>query len=342
LVQRLLQPGEIEALDHTAIPRLLLPQPASLFSARALRLQELAAGKVPGIPVQAGLQGYLLLMAALARAQHAVAASLLPIGVKLPDAQEMQTAQQHNMPPLPVTGPRPANWRPIFDALLKQLADDREAPPQLTAALATLNQKTDAELEGYADAVLGEFAEGADPLAAPFIAAALQVTWSVMAAQLDPAWAQPLVTGTRCPVCGSHPVASVIRIGGQSQGYRYLHCGVCESEWHMVRVKCTSCESNGKIAYQGLTSADDDQEAATLAAAKESTSINKANDPTKVARAETCDDCHTYRKIFNQEHDYNVEPIADDLASLPLDILVAEAGYMRASGNPLLWLKEEQ
>ncbi|MFA9218515.1 MAG: formate dehydrogenase accessory protein FdhE, partial [Sphingomonadaceae bacterium] len=76
-------------------------------------------------------------------------------------------------------------------------------------------------------------------------------------------------------------------------------------------------------------------------AAKDDKLPNKANDPKKVARAETCDDCHTYRKIFNQEHDYNVEPLADDLASLMLDVLVTEAGYARASGNPLLWFKAE-
>ena len=29
--------------------------------------------------------------------------------------------------------------------------------------------------------------------------------------------------------------------------------------------------------------------------------------------------------------------MADDLASLALDLLVSEAGYHRASGNPLLW-----
>ena len=145
-----------------------------------------------------------------------------------------------------------------------------------------------------------------------------------------------LETGALCPVCGSHPVASVIRIGGQSQGYRYLHCGICESEWHMVRVKCSTCEQNGKIAYQGL----DANDAAPFdpVTAKDDKLANKANDPKKVARAETCDDCHTYRKVFNQEHDYNVEPLADDLASLMLDLLVGEAGYQRASGNPLLWL----
>jgi FdhE protein len=36
LVQRLLEPGEIEALDHTAIPRLLLPE-AAACSLRAPR-----------------------------------------------------------------------------------------------------------------------------------------------------------------------------------------------------------------------------------------------------------------------------------------------------------------
>jgi FdhE protein len=107
-----------------------------------------------------------------------------------------------------------------------------------------------------------------------------------------------------------------------------------------VRVKCSCCEGNGKIAYQGLIKGDADPVAANQAAASEGKTLSKANDPTKVARAETCDDCHTYRKIFNQEHDFHVEPMADDLASMLLDVLVSEAGYARASGNPLLWLKD--
>jgi len=126
----------------------------------------------------------------------------------------------------------------------------------------------------------------------------------------------------------------VIRIGGQSQGYRYLQCSLCASEWHMVRVKCSCCEQNGKIAYQGLGAA----EASDAAGVEAVPPVNKANDPSRFARAETCDDCHCYRKIFNQEHDYDVEPLADDLASLTLDVLVCEAGYARASVNPLLWL----
>ncbi|QGZ42599.1 FdhE protein [Pseudoduganella flava] len=338
MVQRLLEPGEIEALDHTAIPRLLLPQPGSLYTARAERLRQLAANNIKGIPVDEALASYVKLMAELVQAQADVVKTLLPAGIPLPPDDEMKVAHEHNMPVLPATGKRPAEWRAVFAAILDKLDAQAADQPQLTNALVALRALTDAQLEGAADAVLGDFAEGIDPLHAPFVAAALQVTWSVMAAQLDERWAQPLMTGTLCPVCGSHPVASVIRIGGQSQGYRYLHCAVCASEWHMVRVKCSCCESNAKIAYQGLTPADADPVAENVAAAKEGKTLNKANDPTRVARAETCDECHTYRKIFNQEHDYNVDPLADDLASLVLDVLVSELGYARASGNPLLRL----
>jgi len=215
LVQRLLEPGEIESLDHTAIPRLLLPRPGELYMARAERLRQLAANTIKGIPVDEALASYVKVMAELVQAQADVVKTLLPAGVPLPPADAMQVAYEHNMPPLPVTGQRPAEWRAIFLAILERLAQKTADQPQLVAALGALRQLGDAQLEGAADAVLGEFAEGIEPAQAPFVAAALQVTWSVMAAQLDERWARPLVTGTLCPVCGSHPVASVIRIGGQ-------------------------------------------------------------------------------------------------------------------------------
>ena len=90
MVQRILQPGEIEGLDHNAIPRLLLPQPDSLFTARALRLRELAQGNIKGIPVDAGMQGYLVLMAALADAQAAVVSKLAPGAVPVADADALR------------------------------------------------------------------------------------------------------------------------------------------------------------------------------------------------------------------------------------------------------------
>jgi FdhE protein len=57
----------------------------------------------------------------------------------------------------------------------------------------------------------------------------------------------------------------------------------------------------------------------------------------EAVKAESCDECQTYRKIGYQEKDYEFEPLADDLASLTLDLLMNEAGYQRSSPNPLLW-----
>ncbi len=36
-----------------------------------------------------------------------------------------------------------------------------------------------------------------------------------------------------------------------------------------------------------------------------------------------------------------VEPVADDLVGLALELLMSEAGYHRASGNPLLWQRPD-
>ena len=58
-------------------------------------------------------------------------------------------------------------------------------------------------------------------------------------------------------------------------------------------------------------------------------------------RAETCEQCHGHRKILYQEKDPGVEPVADDLASLNLDLLLGRSGYHRVSGNPLLWQPHE-
>jgi FdhE protein len=53
-------------------------------------------------------------------------------------------------------------------------------------------------------------------------------------------------------------------------------------------------------------------------------------------RAETCDVCHSYLKIAYQEKDPHVDPVADDLATLSLDILADESGYARSGPNLLL------
>lgn len=334
MVQRILERGEIESLNHTSLPRLRLPEAGGVFGPRAARLRDLAAGKVAGIPVNPALSGYLSLMAQVVAAQAETLAGLSAAGIDMPDQAALALAQQHAMPPLAAFAPRSPAWRSILAELLDKLDAAAGTQMELATVIAGLRAMAADELEGLADAVIAQRLDGVNAAQAPLIAAALQVLWTCRASRLLPQQIPVLQTGTLCPVCGSPPVASVIRIGGQSQGYRYLQCSLCASEWHMVRVKCSCCEQNGKIAYQGLGAAEPSDARGIEAVPP----VNKANDPSRFARAETCDDCHSYRKIFNQEHDYDVEPLADDLASLTLDVLVCEAGYARASVNPLLWL----
>ena len=57
-------------------------------------------------------------------------------------------------------------------------------------------------------------------------------------------------------------------------------------------------------------------------------------------QAETCDDCGHYLKIMHTDRDPFVEPVADDLASLTLDLLVSETGYQRHGVNLMLLFGE--
>ena len=149
--------------------------------------------------------------------------------------------------------------------------------------------------------------------AAPFLVAALQVYWVDLASRLPVDASDHLAVPGVCPMCGTLPIASVVRADQRSQGYRYLHCALCATEWHMVRVTCSHCLATKGIDYQSIEGGPE------------------------AIRAECCDNCRTYRKILYQEKDSRVEALADDLASLALDLLLSEAGYHRVSGNPLMW-----
>ncbi|MDF3838686.1 formate dehydrogenase accessory protein FdhE [Cupriavidus basilensis] len=314
MVQRILQPHEIESLDHVALARLRLPLRTETFLARAQRLRQLAGGHPIG--------AYLELMATLAETQHDIAQSL---AVPPPDQDAIRLAQAHRMPPLAAAGGQgqPA-WRAALAALLNRLERQDGLPEAVAATLARLAALPPQTLEAQAQALLAGRAAEADCAIAPFLMAALQVSWTSQASQLAERDVPDLDVPGVCPVCGTLPVASIVRIGGRYQGLRYLHCALCASEWHMVRVKCTHCESTEGIGYhivEGVEGAGANQQDASNCAVK----------------AESCDHCHTYRKICYMEKDPLVEPVADDLASLALDLLMGEAGYARSSGNPMLW-----
>jgi FdhE protein len=317
VVQRILEAGEIESIDHTAIPRLRMPERGTVFAARASRLRELADNNPIG--------GYLRLMAALADAQQT---TLSNFAAAPPSAELIASAQQHSMPLIPaLSGARDAAWRDVLLRLLDAIEAAGSLTPPLAELIAKLRLLDAEQLDAQADAIFAQRFAEVDTASAPFIVAALQVVWTDLASKIDKREVAYIDTPGLCPVCGSHPVGSLVRVGGVYDGYRYLQCGLCASEWHMVRAKCTNCDSTKGIAYHAIgdANADESQEARDAEA-------NKA--PLK---AESCDECRTYRKIGYQSKAYDFEPFADDLASLTLDLLMGEEGYRRASPHPWLW-----
>lgn len=179
-----------------------------------------------------------------------------------------------------------------------------------------------------------------DTSAAPLLAAALQVYWTHMAAQLHTrptAAGAPSALGriddaTVCPCCGSQPTASIVRNDPERSGQRYLHCALCATQWHMVRIKCSHCESTKGIAYHSLERAQQ--------TGAHADSVDDAQRAQAVVQVETCDVCHHYLKIVHAERDPHVEAVADDVASITLDMLIGEAGYQPQGVNFFMPLAE--
>ncbi|HEX7971670.1 MAG TPA: formate dehydrogenase accessory protein FdhE [Thiobacillus sp.] len=292
----LLQPGQIEAAAG-AIPELRLP-PADLFLMRARRLEQLAERHTLG--------NYLRFAARLARAQQ----DSLDAGpaAALPAPERLAQCREYGMPPLAPAGlERPPAWRDTARHLARTLQPTLPAAGQ--AALQAILQGSDTWLGEQAVRLLDGNTLHLDAAVAPVIGAALQVHWTHLARQLDPAWVARPEHPNLCPVCGSHPVSSAVRIGGAENGLRYLHCTLCNTEWHVVRAKCSNCDNTRDIAYYHLEGGD------------------------TVVQAESCPECKTYLKVMSQDRNPMADPVADDLASLTLDLLMDETGYVRSGIN---------
>ncbi len=283
------------------IPPLLFPRLKNLYSRRAARLRDLAA-KNP-------LGDYLRFAAVIAQAQEIVLYDH-PLQMNL-DARLVQSNQAAK-PPLDIhTLPRDTHWHRLLHSLIAELKPEMSG--QALAVLENLEKASATELETMASALFaGEYAQVSSDKA-PFIWAALSIYWAQMAA-LIPGKAQAEMGNQRqfCPVCNSMPVASMVHMGSH-EGARYLHCNLCESEWYVVRSKCTNCEQSRDLHYWSL-----DSEHAAV-------------------KAESCGDCGSYLKMLYQEKNPAMEPVADDLASLVLDARMEQEGFARSSLNPFMF-----
>ncbi|MFT0520663.1 formate dehydrogenase accessory protein FdhE [Pseudomonas faucium] len=300
----ILEPGQIEA--SAVMPPFLHLPPANLFTLRAERLAQLAEGNA--------LVRYLKLVARLCHVQQQLVDN--PPGA-LPVAEERQRlCISHGLPPLAADSlVREGPWLAWLQALLAHFDDETSGP--LGDALHLLRGSDDNQRKGWGIALLAGQYDAVPAELVPFIGAALQAAWSSWLLALPAPELKPGDSLAQCPACGSPAMAGVVRNRGKHNGLRYLACSLCACEWHVVRVKCVYCESSKDLCY---TSLEDDRHA-----------------PGKAPlRAECCPACNSYLKQNYLENDAAAEPLADDLASLALDIRLDEEGFHRLAPNLML------
>lgn len=278
-----------------------LPEPTLLFKNRADRLRLLATTHHLG--------SYLRFLADLANVQHSIQDGLAAPDV--PGQDVCERAREFGMPPLDRSR---FVIEPVFETTLDRLFDGATSIAMPDNARAALLAVKDADVPVRDEMVRNVLADSIpiETLASHvYVAAALQVHFSRVASKLDAERLVPVGDGV-CPVCGGPPVASVVVGWQNAANTRFCACSLCQTWWHFVRIRCTACGTTKGIGYKEVEGAGSN------------------------VQAETCEECHSYAKILYQTKELGLEPVADDVATLGLDILVKEAGYRRSAFNPFL------
>jgi FdhE protein len=281
---------------------MILPDPAKRFAATARRLETVATGHP--------MQEWLRFMAQLAKAQHETAMGLPPPAAPDPSAVEA-AVRTRTAPLLTERHDGESAWQRALLGMLKHF-DVPALPDPARAVIADLERHDPGALDVLAEAFLRGVLEAPQIGRALYIAAALQVHFTSLAATLAAGSLRLLPQRGLCPCCGSTPVTGVVTASGRTPGSRYLYCSLCSTAWNHVRAVCITCGESGTLS---LKSIEGDNGA---------------------VRAETCRACRTYAKLLYEAKDTQVDPFADDLATLALDVLVGEAGWSRHAPNPLL------
>jgi FdhE protein len=295
------QPDPTLIGEVSAPPFVRLPNPTELFVERALRLRALAARSEIG--------PYLRFLSDLTELQYRIQDGLPE--PDMPDGEALRRAHSHAMPALDRAGfTCDAALRETLAVLFDGAADIRK-PPAASEALARASRADATARDIMLRAVLDD-AIPAETLAEHvYVAAALQVHFARLAARLDADALVPVGDGV-CPSCGSPPVSTMVVGWRGAHGSRFCACPLCGTLWHYVRIKCVLCGSTKGIGYQEVEGGDG------------------------TVKAETCDNCHGYVKVLYQTKDPHLEPVADDVASLGLDLLMSRGDYRRGALNPFL------
>jgi FdhE protein len=283
-------------------PFAVLPDPVSIFLNRSKRFAALAP--------KHELQPYLEFLARLTRVQHDIQEGLSP--ASLPPFDRIGQALEHGMPPLSRTLTEPDDlMQQTVERLLERLEGGGPLAEATSKAVGALRAVPPAQRRAMIAATLKDASPRDDIAQRTLLLAGLQAHFTRMAALLGADDLKPIADGV-CPTCGSAPVSSMVVGWPKAHNTRFCTCSLCGTMWNVVRVKCVLCSSTEGISYKVIEGKPDS------------------------IKAETCDKCHRYVKILYQVSDPVLEAVADDVASVGLDMLLTGETWTRGGQNLFL------
>jgi len=112
---------------------------------------------------------------------------------------------------------------------------------------------------------------------------------------------------SNCPICGSSPILGEL----DSEGSQWVHCSLCWHRWQVARVGCFFC-GNGDSESLRYVYSDDEPE----------------------YRVNLCGECKRYIKVVDtRKMNRGFYPPLEQVASLHLDMIAAEKGYVNIIGD---------
>lgn len=301
---KIIQPGEIQSLPDDETPLLVLPVAKDVFKERAARLAHLSDSSP--------LKDWLFFCSQLASAQSE---AVDQITSEVLDENVVKESLRHGVPPTSVTTWKAgSDWDEASEIFIKKLSE-KELLPAVRASLDSFSAADAGDVKKQAEDFLRADEKNVRPEWAPFIGAILQMIWTKKVEPIKAHAGTYRGENSLCPVCGSHPVASVVRVGSRDS-HRYLNCSLCSTEWYGARARCTNCDTPKEVSMLGET--------------KES-----------LIQGECCDDCQGYLKIMYQSRDPMMEVVADDLASIQADFALSNEGYQRTGRNMFFMVGSE-
>ncbi len=118
----------------------------------------------------------------------------------------------------------------------------------------------------------------------------------------------------RCPLCSAKAALSSIVEGPA----RHLHCSFCGTSGTFRFIGCPNCGNTDPTKLNTILAEDDPG-----------------------FRLSTCDECHSYLKVMESGVLKDLSFDLADMASLPLDIIAQEKGFVRMAPNPISLTKME-